>query len=68
MFRANPSPNGRGCREAAGEGYKTDISLPLIRPFGPPSPFRRRIRPKLLPSRRQTALCWSRHTELLKAD
>jgi hypothetical protein len=23
MFRANPSPEGRGCREAAGEGYRT---------------------------------------------
>jgi hypothetical protein len=21
MFQANPSPEGRGCREAAGEGY-----------------------------------------------
>jgi hypothetical protein len=47
VFR-HPSPEGRGCREAAGEGYRKGISLPLTRPFGPPSPFRRGIRPKLL--------------------
>ena len=41
MFRANPSPDGRGCREAAGEGYNTKNSsksfeemnvVPLTRP------------------------------------
>jgi hypothetical protein len=45
MFRANPSPNGRGCREAAGEGYKMkkDIEeifmVPLTRPAGAGHPL-----------------------------
>jgi hypothetical protein len=39
-----PSPEGRGCREATGEGCRNGISSPLIRPFGPPSPFGRRMR------------------------
>src|SRR6266581_7121549 len=34
LFRACPSPFGRGWREAPGEGRKCT----LIRPFGPPSP------------------------------
>ena len=30
---ANASPEGRGCREAAGEGYKKEVSVvPLTRP------------------------------------
>jgi hypothetical protein len=41
-FRTSPSPEGRGCREAAGEGYRKGNSLPITWPFGPPSPFRRR--------------------------
>jgi hypothetical protein len=31
-----------------GEGYRSEISVPLIRPFGPPSPFRRRIHRQLI--------------------
>src|SRR2546426_7266402 len=40
LFRACPSPFGRGWREAPGEGRKCT----LIRPFGPPSPRGRRTR------------------------
>jgi hypothetical protein len=29
-------------------GKRIAFSVPLTRPFGPPSPFRRGIRPKLL--------------------
>ena len=39
----NPSPEGRGCREAAGEGCKKIDSSPLTRSFGPPSSFGRGI-------------------------
>jgi hypothetical protein len=43
LFFANPSPDGRGCREAAGEGYSNEDSwknfeemsvVPLTRPAG----------------------------------
>src|SRR4051812_27757189 len=46
MFRANPSPEGRGWCEAPGEGYRMKFLhvVPLTRPFGPPSPFGRGIR------------------------
>src|SRR6266581_2746852 len=40
LFRACPSPFGRGWREAPGEGRKCT----LIRSFGPPSPRGRRTR------------------------
>jgi hypothetical protein len=30
---SNPSPEGKGCREAAGEGYSSKISLPLTWPL-----------------------------------
>src|SRR5438552_4852859 len=40
LFRACPSPFGRGWREAPGEGW----TCTLIRPFGPPSPRGRRTR------------------------
>ncbi len=40
LFRACPSPFGRGWREAPGKGRKRT----LIRPFGPPSPRGRRTR------------------------
>jgi hypothetical protein len=36
MFRASPSPEGRGCREAAGEGYHMKKYL-----FGTPHPVLR---------------------------
>ena len=41
LFFASPSPSGRGCREAAGEG-KPRLNRALIRPFAPPSPGGRR--------------------------
>src|SRR6185295_16131722 len=47
----NSSPEGRGCREAAGEGYGNGtVYLPLTRPFGPPSPFGRGICPQSIPT------------------
>ena len=38
---ANPSPDVRGCREAAGEGYKTKemLVVPLTRPAGAVHPL-----------------------------
>src|SRR6266516_5427760 len=45
LFRACPSPLGRGWREATGEGRKCT----LIRPFIKASPFRARASPGPLP-------------------
>jgi hypothetical protein len=44
MFRVNFSPNGRGCREAAGEGYKMKkieeiFMVPLTQPAGAGHPL-----------------------------
>jgi hypothetical protein len=47
MYFANPSPEGRGCREAAGEGCKEASFHPSPGSLRePPSPFRRGIRAK----------------------
>src|SRR6266581_1123427 len=52
LFRACPSPFGRGWREAPGEGRKCT----LIRPFGPPSPRGRRTRTSISANLDTTAL------------
>jgi hypothetical protein len=44
MGFANPSPNGRGCREAEGEGYymkniEEILMVPLTRPAGAGHPL-----------------------------
>ena len=48
LFLANPSPDGRGCREAAGEGFSNKDSsknfegmyvVPLTRPAGAGHPL-----------------------------
>src|SRR2546422_8807773 len=52
LFRACPSPFGRGWREAPGEGRKCT----LIRPFGPPSPRGRRTRASISANLDTTAL------------
>src|SRR5439155_1436030 len=52
LFRACPSPFGRGWREAPSEGRKCT----LIRPFGPPSPRGRRTRTSISANLDTTAL------------
>jgi hypothetical protein len=38
---ANPSPNGRGCREAAGEGYKNEKTQKKFQWYPSPGPLAR---------------------------
>ena len=41
MFFANPSPVGRGCREAAGEGYGNEETLKKNLWYPSPDPLSR---------------------------
>jgi len=41
MFWANPSPEGRGCRGAAGEGYNNEKTLKKYLRYPSPGPLAR---------------------------